>query len=253
MRTSLLVALASAALALATGRAWAVTIEIDNLLTNPSFENGAQGGQFIGCPNGWSCSNAFAQPQSDVHVYDPTTAQYASGAPPFGQFAVYVPENANSGSSTLRQITGTNWNSANGYTFTFDIGMPTKTVNNANEDLFRVNSQIRVQLIAATSLQTVGELDITSANAPGAGNWAQYVLSLTPAQVNAVIGASTTQAIEVQFLSSTANGNQPLQVDYDIPTPTPLPGAVWLIGTVLAGSAGVAGWRRKRKLAQLAA
>ena len=29
--------------------------------------------------------------------------------------------------------------------------------------------------------------------------------------------------------------------------PTPLPGAVWLFGTVLAGAAGVGGWRRKKR------
>ena len=33
---------------------------------------------------------------------------------------------------------------------------------------------------------------------------------------------------------------------------TPIPGALWLFGSILAGSAGVTGWRRKRKLAQSA-
>ena len=38
----------------------------------------------------------------------------------------------------------------------------------------------------------------------------------------------------------------------DNPPGTPIPGAVWLFGTVLAGGAGFGRWRKKRK-AQLAA
>ena len=39
--------------------------------------------------------------------------------------------------------------------------------------------------------------------------------------------------------------------EQEAPPGTPLPGAVWLFGTVLAGGAGFGRWRKKRK-AQLA-
>lgn len=51
------------------------------------------------------------------------------------------------------------------------------------------------------------------------------------------------------FLSSTSD-NYTFQFRSD--AETPLPGAIWLFGTVLAGATGVNKWRRKRKAAALA-
>ena len=190
---------AMAALTLVAGQASADVISINGLLTNPSFENGAQGSPFIGCPTGWTCSNNFSSPQSDVHVYDPSTAQYASGSPPYGQFAVYVPENAIAGSSTLLQTVSTTWNSNNSYTLTLSVGQPNTTINNSAEDIWRTGSQVRVIFYAADTLQTVFEFDVTSANAPGVGNWKEFQISIPGSTVNSVLGSNTTHRIGLEF------------------------------------------------------
>ena len=52
---------------LATGTVWAGTIEINTLLSNPSFE----GALVSGCPSGWACNG-------EAGSYTPNTGTYSN-------------------------------------------------------------------------------------------------------------------------------------------------------------------------------
>ena len=69
--------------------------------------------------------------------------------------------------------------------------------------------------------------------------------------------SSVFAAVDIYQLSSGQTfvvglGDNPTPQQQENPPGTPIPGAVWLFGTVLAGGAGYGRWRKKRK-AQLAA
>ena len=70
-------------------------------------------------------------------------------------------------------------------------------------------------------------------------------------------GISVFAAVDIYQLSSGQTfvvglGDNPTPQQQENPPGTPIPGAVWLFGTVLAGGAGYGRWRKKQK-AQLAA
>jgi hypothetical protein len=86
----------------------------------------------------------------------------------------------------------------------------------------------------------IGEFDVTSANAPGIGNWQQYQFTVAPSAGN------NGHGILLSFLSSTANGNQPLQVDYDLPSvPGPVVGAG--LPGLMADCGGLLALARRRR------
>jgi hypothetical protein len=209
---------------LATSPVRAATVEIDNLLTNPSFETGD-------C-TGWTCTNGS--------VYVPTTTQYTPGADglsggrlvPDGTHAAFMPSNGIAGSGNIQQSTSTKWVAGNNYTFSFFVGLP-KT-----DDIFRPQSTLQVYFLEDGVVDGLPTYNIT---APLPGQWQSYQFAVSAAQLAA--SGATGHNIGVEWFFGSGNGNQPLQVDFDIATP--LPAALPLFG----GGLGLMGFlvRRKQK------
>jgi len=105
---------------------YAATIEIDTLLTNPSFESPTTQNS---CPTGWTCSQPT---NAGFGVYAPTSTQYTAGADglpdsllvPNGNQAVYSPDGTDAGAGTLEQDTTSTYAADTTYTFTFWVGLP---------------------------------------------------------------------------------------------------------------------------------
>jgi hypothetical protein len=68
----------------------------------------------------------------------------------------------------------------------------------------------------------------------------------TTSLFQSVVLISGTNAFEFAGLSASCNG---VSCRGDSPNPTPIPGAAFLMGSVLAGGAGFSAWRRRRKTA----
>jgi hypothetical protein len=92
---------------------------------------------------------------------------------------------------------------------------------------------------------TSGQSGTFSINAPG---YSSFVLALKSGegQLNPDWAAFLLPAGILSGAWAILNGNQALSHAnlYGLPTPTPLPGALVLMGTVLAGSYGFGRWRR---------
>ena len=97
-------------------------------------------------------------------------------------------------------------------------------------------------LTAPTSGGFVGSF---SFNAPG---YASFVIALKSGEnfLNPDWAAFLLPAGIVSGVWAIVGGLLSHAILYGVPTPTPLPGAVVLMGSVLAGSYGVGWWRRRR-------
>jgi hypothetical protein len=249
--------LAGAALMISAAPTWAATVAVQTLLSNPSFENGTQTN---GCPVSWTCTANQSSPlTSDVRVYTPTATQYtagsdglASGVVPGGTQAGYTPWNGIAGAGTFYQATGTNYVAGNDYTFSFWVGLPTHNVAGSVDDIRRAGTTIEVAFTEGASA-VQGTLPAPVNVITNNGAWTFDTITLSAAQLAA--SNATGQAIGVWFFVSTAQGNQPFQVDFDIvgtisggsaDATTPLPAALPLFAGGL-GVLGLVARRRKQK------
>lgn len=221
------------------GQAGAASIPV------PSFGGYTSGA----CPSGWDCSGS---PGFYGGVYYPTTSQFAPGADgvsgitPDGNNAAYVyglvPQQLGQyGITTIAANT------------TYTLGVWAGARADQGPDAWALGFTALIQFLANGSV--VASQAIPD---PGLGMWEAVTLSWDsnswPFDVGDLLGirlvwTSTGASTNTQVawddvtLNSLADGSPP-------PPSTPIPGAVWLLGSVIGGSAGIARWRRKRKLVQ---
>jgi len=219
----------------------AATIEIDSLLTNPSFE--ANTGA---CPTGWNCGGS-----PGTSVYSPGSAQYtagsdglASGIVPDGVDVAYMPSNGIAGSGSLSQVTGTDYIAGDTYTFTFWAAIPLANVAGTTTATLGAGTTVEVGF-TERGVQDGLPAPVQIALLAN-GLWDEYTITLTPAEL-AASSATGHQIGVMLFASTAANQNTPFQVDFDI-APVPIPAALPLFATGL-GMIGLLGWRRKKSAA----
>lgn len=265
LRSSLMLSVVGAVLA--ASPASAATINLSPFISNPSFEAGG------GSTTGWVISNT---PNDAVAVYQPGANQYTVGANglspgnppgnngtlPNGSSALFIPSFGGAGAGTISQVLNIKYETGTTYQWTFWVGTPNKVhPDNAtglppgDPDANHIVGMTLVQaeFLAANGLNgnpvqaglTGNVLNILPTLV--LGQWLQYTFEFTP---NAAIG----QNIALRFRVDMNSLSQPHQVDFDmvIPSPdggnnVPLPGAVWLMGSVLAGGAWIGARRRRQK------
>jgi hypothetical protein len=260
--------LAGAAGAMVADPARAALININDFIVNPSFEDNG------GSTTGWNVANA---PNEKAGVYQPGSDQYTVGANalspgspagnnglvPNGANALLIPDFSGNGSGIISQVLDLTYQAGNTYQWTFWVGIP----NNVQADNATGASSdpdgnhiAGINLITAEFLAAAGingnpvqaglTGNVTSLLAGAIlGEWQQYVFEFTP---NAAFG----QNVAIRFRVDTDSIQQPHQVDFDMAfapnnagggSEVPLPGAVWLMGSILAGGAGAGALRRRRR------
>jgi hypothetical protein len=250
MRFKYLAGLA-AAIVLSVGQAGATSIPVaNNSFENPTLSPG--GFTSSACPSGWDCSGSQGFLGG---VYFPTSAQFTPGTDgiagkvPDGNNAAYVYGLA---PVQLAQYSGLGTIAAN-TTYTLSLWAGARA--DQGPDAWAQGFTASIQLLA--KLNIVASLAVLD---PGLGNWESVALSWDSSSSPTDVGENL--AIRLVWTSSGASTNTQVAWD-DVtlnstadtatdPGATPIPGAVWLFGSTLAGSAGVARWRRKRKAIQSA-
>jgi hypothetical protein len=227
------------------GHASATTISV----TNSSFEAPVLGGggyNSATCPSGWDCSGSTGGYAGGI--YTPVNTQYPSGSNGLSGGKI-VPDG-----SQVAWTTGSNPQELGQYslatiaantTYTLDVWAGARAdVTDAWSAGFTPTIDILANSVVVASLVT---------SDPGSGKWKDYSVSLNN------LALYTGQALGIRLVvPGTAYTVD--QVNWDAVTltsaadvgTTPIPGALWLMGSVLAGSAGATRWRRKRKSARLA-
>jgi PEP-CTERM motif len=238
--------------ALGTDRATAVTINLNGLLTNGSFESpSGQSGLTPVCPTSWSCSGT---PAPGFGTYTPTTQQYTPGADglsggklvPGGTQAAFAPTTIEGSSDMWQFVSGLTYVAGNTYTLSFWVGLPmTEPGTNSAGMGCNINPLVSCLVTGipptsqfnfvvpnggtgfATSGIAVDPITITS---PGLGMWALETVSFTASAGGSYIG----QTVGIDFHEATTQNNQSINFDIvSVPEPTTL----LLAGSGLVGLA----------------
>jgi hypothetical protein len=236
---------AAGAILFLAGQAGAASIPV------PSFEDPtlSPGGYTMGaCPSGWDCSGS---PGYYGGVYYPTTSQFApgadgvSGSTPGGNNAAYVfglvPQQlALYGVSTIAANT------------TYLLSVWAGARADQGPDAWALGFTALIQFLANGTV--VASQSIPD---PGLGMWKSVTLSLDSNTIPSDVG----DFLGIRLVWTSTGASTYTQVAWDdvtlnsfadgsAPPSTPIPGAVWLFGSAIAGSAGIARWRRKRNSVQ---
>jgi hypothetical protein len=202
----------------------AATVQVDSLLTNPSFESGT---------TGWTFGGSSA-------VYTPGSTQYTAGSDgiagfaPDGTHVAQIPIPGNGSSGTITQDLSVTYAANTDYTFTFWLGTPKGDTTLGTDRVYFLEG-------STSTNQTQDGLTAFDVVAPAAGQWAQVSVTETAAEILAAGDVGKFIGIEL-FAAGSSNGQE---VDLDISS-TPLPAALPLF----AGGLGLMGFlgRRKRKV-----
>ena len=220
---------ALALLGLGTATLPAAAATINGLLTNPSFESGT---------TGWSFGGSSG-------VYQPSSAQYTAGSDgilgvaPDGTHVAQIPVPGTGSSGTITQDLSVTYAASTNYTFTFWLGTPKGDTTLGTD---------RVYFLEGTTStdQTSDGLTAFDVVAPAAGQWAQYTVTETAAEISSAGAVGRYIGIEL-FAAGSSNGQE---VDLDISS-TPLPAALPLFMGGL-GIVGLLGYRKRKATAAIA-
>jgi hypothetical protein len=210
----------------------AVADTINSLLTNPSFESGE---------TGWAFSGSSG-------VYVPGSAQYTAGSDgiagyaPDGTHVAQVPVPGAGSSGTITQVFTATYAASTDYTFTFWLGTPLGDTTPGTDRIYFLESTT-----GTTGSYVQDGLIAFDVVAPAAGQWAEYTVTETAADISAAGAVGDFIGIEF-FAAGSSNGQE---VDIDI-SPTPLPAALPLFVGGL-GLMGFLGLRKRKASAAIAA
>jgi hypothetical protein len=227
--------LAGSVALLAMSPAWASTININTILTNPSFETGT---------TGWNFTNGI----NPASVYVPTSTQYTPGSDglpgsalaPDGTHVAALPQtNLASGAAEIFQITSVTGTATTTYTLQFWLGVPLGFTAPTVSLLFGEG-------VAGNVVQDglPNAIQLTGSQLPTPGHWVLDTVSITTPSG----GEFTSHPIGIAFFETSNGASNNQQIDVDIaaaPVPGPIAGAGFP-GLILAASAFI-GWRRKRR------
>lgn len=253
MRLLAAVGLVAVGLVGLAARAEAVTVSLNELLKNPSFEGNVQSN---GCPEFWTCTLHVGL--NEFKVTQPTAAQYpapngltAPAVVPDGDSVAFSPVSGSR--ATLTQWIDLSFALDTFYTLDFWLGNPlggvfpevrvsifdgpNPTTADCNIGFTGSSAAVKrggslssggVQLGAMdTSNECIfsinGPVAATAAYMPGDGDWRPYTLTYTPGSSLSGIGTGTTSdarkiAIRFDIYGSVAAGNGTL-MHLDIPGP----------------------------------
>jgi hypothetical protein len=203
----------------------AATIQIDQLLTNPSFENPTT---FDQSPTSWTTGGS---PAPGVGVYAPTSSQYTPGADglpglsvvPNGQQVAFTPT-IFSGSGSLAQSVSSTWTFGNTYNFTFWIGVPNTEPDGTTPVVGPPSGALQLYFTANGVQSSLPSFNL---NAPAIGQWEQVTESFTPGSDDPYLG----QQIGVLLFSSTGQLGNDQSVNFDIGLARAIPEPVSILLT----------------------
>ena len=165
---------------------------------------------------------------------------------------MYVPSSSGNGSGYLVQDLGIGYATNTTYTVDVYVAMPLVT-NPGNDpgtnhlDATSITAELVVDNGGSLSVPGTLTENVAYVNAlPSAlgittlGTWELITLSVSTG------GSPITGDIGLELGASMTSTDQPHEVDFVVPSATPLPGAVWLFGGVLAGAAGYGRWRKRQ-------
>ncbi len=184
----------------------ASTIEINTLLTDPSFESLANG-----CPTAWTCNGS-----PGFGTYTPTSSQYTPGADglpglqtgPDGNFV-------SSGSGSIYQTTAATWAADTTYTFTFFLGTPNTLPDGTTPVIGPPTGAIRLYFLKGNVQAGMPAYDL---EAPLVGQWTTLQYVVTPEQIWDAVAVGSN--IGVMFFVSPDNYFQAVNIDIDVDPPT---------------------------------
>ncbi len=240
LRSIAATAVACAAGLCLTTSSFAATVNLDSTVQNGNFEGGL---------TDWSqcCSGS---PGASTYTPSPVSTYYSSGIPGGGTAAMYVPVSGGAGSGYVVQDLGVGFTSGTTYTVDVYVAMPLITQDApgglANHlDQTVINAELVVDNGGGLSIPGTLTENVSFVNAaPSAlgitslGTWELITLSATAT-------GTITGDIGLELGASMNDIDQPHQVDFVVGT-TPLPGAVWLFGSVLLGGLGLLSSRKRR-------
>jgi hypothetical protein len=239
MRAKLFAGLAGAALMFAASPTWAAVISINDLIgtNNPSFENGTTNWIFSGSSG----------------IYVPGAAQYSSGGAPDGTHVAQIPAPPNGSTGAIEYDLQVKFVNGMDYSLTYWVGTPLGFTTPGRIDVGLVQSITGVGQYLTDNIAN----DPKSVTGVLVGQWTQITTTWTSGDINnggnANIGSEHYLGVYFQAFANGGVANN-YEVDFDLATPTqgnpgdtPLPAAVWMFGSVLAGSVGAGAWRRRKK------